>query len=82
LPANRRPSAAWSIRVLSNLERCQRKAAECDEFARRMRDPAARQIFERAAGRWRRMADDSEDRLPRLVRLLAPRLATDYGGIS
>ncbi len=64
--------------MLSNLERCQRKAAECDEFARRVRDPAARQIFERAAGRWRRMADDSEEeRLPRLIRLLAPRLATE-----
>jgi hypothetical protein len=62
--------------VLSNLERCQRKAAECDEFARRMRDPAARLIFERAARRWRRMADDDEERLPRLIRLLAPQLTS------
>jgi len=66
--------------VLSNLERCQRKAAECDEFARRVRDPAARQIFERASGRWRRMADDSEERLPHLIRLLSPRLAPDDQG--
>ena len=66
--------------MLSNLERCQRKAAECDAFARRVRDPAARQIFERAAGHWRRMADDSGERLPRLIRLLAPRLAPDDQG--
>jgi len=58
--------------VLSNLEQCRRKAAECDEFARRVRDPAARRIFERAAGRWRLMADDGEEGLPRLIRLLAP----------
>ena len=70
-------SAVGATLVLSNLERCQRKAAECDEFARRARDPAARQIFERAADRCRRMADDSEERLPRLIRLLAPRFAPD-----
>ena len=63
--------------MLSELEKCQRKAAECDAFARRVRDPAARIIFERAASRWRRMADDSEERLPRLVRLLAPQFARD-----
>jgi hypothetical protein len=63
--------------VLSNLERCQRKAAECEEFARRVRDPAARKIFERAAGRWRHMADDGEERLPGLIRLLAPQFARD-----
>lgn len=61
----------------SDLERCQRKAAECDEFARRVRDPAARLIFERAAGRWRRMADDGEERLPHLIRLLAPPLVAE-----
>jgi hypothetical protein len=59
--------------VPSTVETCERKAAECDEFARRMRDPAARRIFERAAGRWRRTAAESDDRLPELIRLLAPR---------
>jgi hypothetical protein len=63
--------------VLSNFERCQRKAAECDELARRVRDPAARIIFQRAAGRWRRMADESDDRLPPLMRALAPDIARD-----
>jgi len=63
--------------VLSNLEMCQRKAAECDEFARRMRDPAARATFERAAGHWRRMAEESNEKLPRLVQVLAPPLATE-----
>jgi hypothetical protein len=58
--------------VQSNIETCERKAAECDEFARRVRDPAARRIFQRAAGRWRRMAAESDDRLSRLVLLLAP----------
>jgi hypothetical protein len=58
--------------VPSNIQTCERKAAECDEFARRVRDPAARRIFERAAGRWRRMAAESDDRLPELIRLLAP----------
>ena len=57
----------------SNIETCERKAAECDEFARRMRDPAARQIFQRAAVRWRRTAAESDDRLPQLIRLLAAR---------
>jgi hypothetical protein len=59
--------------VPSNIETCERKAAECDDFARRMRDPAARHIFERAAVRWRRTAAESDDRLPELIRLLAPR---------
>ncbi len=36
----------------------------------RVRDPAARRIFARAAG-WRRMADD-EEQLPHLIRMLAP----------
>jgi hypothetical protein len=59
--------------VSSNVETCERNAAECDEFARRVRDPAARRIFERAAVRWRRTAAESDDRLPELIRLLAPR---------
>ena len=57
----------------SSIETCVRKAAECEASARRVRDPAARQIFERAADRWRRMADDGEESLPRLIRLLAAR---------
>ena len=60
----------------TNIERCERKAAECDEFARRVRDPAARRIFQRAAGRWRGMAQephDSDRRLARLTWMLAPR---------
>lgn len=61
----------------SSIETCERKAAECDEFARRVRDPAARRIFQRAASRWRRMADDNEERLSRLIPLLAPIPATD-----
>ena len=56
----------------ASIETCERKAAECDEFARRVRDPAARLMFERAAGRWRRAAAESDDRLPELIRLLAP----------
>lgn len=66
------PLAAGSGRVPSSIETCERKAAECDAFARRVRDPAARRIFERAAGRWRRAAAESDDRLPELIRLLAP----------
>jgi hypothetical protein len=69
--------AARSLRVRSHIETCERKAAECEQFARRVRDPAARRIFQRAADRWRRMTDDSDDRLSRLISLLAPRPATD-----
>jgi hypothetical protein len=58
--------------VPADIETCERKAAECDEFARRVRDPAARRILERAAGRWRRAAAENDDRLPHLIRLLAP----------
>ena len=61
----------------SHIETCEHKAAECEQFARRVRDPAARRIFRRAADRWRRMADDDEGRLSRLIPLLAPLPATD-----
>jgi hypothetical protein len=59
-------------------EQCERKAAECDDFARRVRDPAARRIFLRAAARWRVLGkDDSDERLSRLISLLAPRFAEE-----
>jgi hypothetical protein len=68
---------ARSLSVRSHIETCEHKAAECEQFARRVRDPAARRIFQRAADRWRRMVDDSDDRLSRLIPLLAPLPATD-----
>jgi hypothetical protein len=53
-----------------DIEQYERKAAECDEFARRVRDPAAQRIFQRAARRWRGMARDPHDSDARLLRLM------------
>jgi len=67
---------AWRCDVLTNTERCRRKAAECEEMAAHMHDPAARLIARRAARRWRDMAEDPEQ-LAHLVRMLSPPASGD-----
>jgi hypothetical protein len=57
--------------VQSTAEKCQARAVACERLSRMMRDPQARGAYERAARNWRFLAD-AEDRLPRLVKLLAP----------
>jgi hypothetical protein len=54
-----------------DLQRCHDMAAACERTARQLRDPAARRIYARAASRWRSTADQSVDRLPDLIKLLA-----------
>jgi hypothetical protein len=53
-------------------ERCEDKAAACERIARHLHDPIARDIYTRAARRWRSTADESDERLAHLVGLLAP----------
>ena len=56
----------------STAEKYQTRAAACEQLSRLVRDPQARRTYERAARNWRFMAGDEDDRLPRLIKLLAP----------
>jgi len=53
-------------------QRCEERAAACERLARVLRDPIARDIYGRAALRWRSTAEESEERLSYVVRLFAP----------
>jgi hypothetical protein len=70
-PARPRGPAAAQGFVRIDIARCHDKAAACERTARRLRDPAARRIYARAARCWRAAAEQSVDELPDLIRLLA-----------
>jgi len=66
-PARLRPS---TTQIES--DHCEDRAAACERTAQRLRDPVARDIFARAARRWRSTANESDARLAHLVSWLAP----------
>jgi hypothetical protein len=68
---NGRENCRRSESVQPTAEKCQARAAACERLSRLVRDPQARRAYERAARNWRFFAD-AEDRLARLVKLLAP----------
>jgi hypothetical protein len=71
-PRRASTNAAPPAIVQIDAQKFRDKAAACEQTARHMRDPAAQHICARAAQRWRSTADQSEDRLPYLISLLAP----------